>query len=1172
MMKKRKTNGQALVEFTLVMPFFLALVLGMVDFGRIFFVYATTSNSLRQAARAAQIVEDTPDASVVNFLDCDEIIERARQGVLDIGTPDVTVEYYRVDFDAGDGEPGNGNDPDFNCATNPPGVGDLQNGDIMRIEVTAQVNFVTPFLDLLFIGAAAPEGENDEDGEFEMTFASQRTILASLEVDENALVSDQNGNLLPDDWECQNFGVWDPINNECATPPNPEPQADDDPDGDGCDNGCEVANGTDPNDPDTDNDNMVDGDEIQRNYTMGPDGGLPNALDPTNPDTDGDGLLDGVEARGLTSVTAPMLVPDPTVFDNVVTVVTSSGTDTFYPYSNPSSPTSDGDGLDDFQERNLSGTLPLRADTDNDGLDDDEEHFGISVTISVNGVSDTFFLTDLNPLHYDTDGDTRADGTQEANATPATHPLRVDTDGDGLPDTEVADYGSNPTLTDTDGDRLNDNVEVGLPARTITVYRGPAQVATTIDVTSDPTRRQTDGDGVDDFTEVTLNMNPSSTQTDDDNLNGSAEGGDLSDDQEFGSRTPSEPNYDDTDGDGCGDFQELNELLSDPSDPSDPGDCTNPNADGIDLDGDRINDEWERANCPNEDCDPNLDHEPDGLTNLQEFRARTLPFDADSDNDTLTDGDEVNIHNTNPNAGDTDFDGLPDNVEVVEQVSVSFLINGSTVQRTYQTNPLLPDTDGDGLLDGDEINNSPKTDPTDPDTDDDGLLDGSESNLPLNLTVNGCAGSPPTSVSTSPIDRDTDDDGLTDGGEWRFTGTDPSNPDTDCDGLEDGYEVNTSLTNPTDEDTDSDGYNDGAEDGGPTGSLWVKIRYTVTRVTESGLSTTTITKVIDELDPNRSDSDGDGRSDGEETKNLTDQVDVETGIPVYAALSDPELFDTDGDGASDSVDDNPLNAGDQEGLDPDGDCLTNEIELALPFPTDPGKADTDGDGLTDGFEVFGDNPNDGCDEVQTAGFEWTFVVITQTELDNGVSQADALQPETLTIQTNPTLADTDGDGLTDGQELQINDLINNTVGAATNPLIGDTDGDQIRDGDEIFVFGEDPTDAGAPGQSNLVNKIDDSNGLLTNVTYVYLAGDVAQALANARGAGFIVDSDMNKIKLRIYPTSSSNNLVPLIQSLGGDVEFRQGNGVVIADLPIDAIVPLALNAQVTFIEGVTGAG
>lgn len=89
-----------------------------------------------------------------------------------------------------------------------------------------------------------------------------------------------------------------------------------------------------------------------------------------------------------------------------------------------------------------------------------------------------------------------------------------------------------------------------------------------------------------------------------------------------------------------------------------------------------------------------------------------------------------------------------------------------------------PDTDGDGLTGGQEVNgglnsqygNEP-TNPNNPDTDGDGINDADE-------IANG----------TDPNNPDSDGDGLTDGQE-ADRGTDPLNPDTDGDGVHDGAEV-----------------------------------------------------------------------------------------------------------------------------------------------------------------------------------------------------------------------------------------------------------------------------------------------------------------------------------------------------------------------------------------------
>jgi hypothetical protein len=81
------------------------------------------------------------------------------------------------------------------------------------------------------------------------------------------------------------------------------------------------------------------------------------------------------------------------------------------------------------------------------------------------------------------------------------------------------------------------------------------------------------------------------------------------------------------------------------------------------------------------------DPDKDGLNNLQEFQNGTDPLNPDTDGDGLNDGDEVNTYFTNPVNPDTDGDGLSDGDEV----------------NKYQTNPLLWDTDGDGLSDGQEV-------------------------------------------------------------------------------------------------------------------------------------------------------------------------------------------------------------------------------------------------------------------------------------------------------------------------------------------------------------------------------------------------------------------------------------------------------------------------------------
>lgn len=102
----------------------------------------------------------------------------------------------------------------------------------------------------------------------------------------------------------------------------------------------------------------------------------------------------------------------------------------------------------------------------------------------------------------------------------------------------------------------------------------------------------------------------------------------------------------------------------------------------------------------------NLSAEP---AYLFEIGYYTSPTDADTDDDGLTDGQEVNTYLTDPGNPDTDGDGLNDGAEVAAG-----------------TNPLDPDSDDDGLNDYYEVVTLPCLDPLDDDSDNDGIKDGAE--------------------------------------------------------------------------------------------------------------------------------------------------------------------------------------------------------------------------------------------------------------------------------------------------------------------------------------------------------------------------------------------------------------------------------------------------------------
>ncbi|WP_435362116.1 hypothetical protein [Haloarchaeobius sp. DFWS5] len=325
----------------------------------------------------------------------------------------------------------------------------------------------------------------------------------------------------------------------------------------------------------------------------------------------------------------------------------------------------------------------------------------------------------------------------------------TDTDGDGVLDDREAELGTNASRADTDGDGIDDGVETagGFPIDTdddltIDALDGDSdadRLPDYVEGTSD-----TDGDGIENFRDVDDDGDTIPTRTE------VEDGRQLFPDYDY----DDQPNWLDTDADGDG-LGDAVEGTVDVDDDTVPAYLDN------DRDEDGLPDFYE-TNVTH--TNPEDNDSDSSVTNAEEAGNGVIDGMEDADGDSLGAFREYTF-GTDPFDADTDDDGLSDWFE----------------QRTEGLDPLVADTDGDGVLDGAE------------DPDDDGLNNSAEEAAHSSLRVadtdsDGIHDGPEVENGTNPVLVDSDDDGLTDT-EEPMLGTDPTDPDTDDDGILDGDET-----------------------------------------------------------------------------------------------------------------------------------------------------------------------------------------------------------------------------------------------------------------------------------------------------------------------------------------------------------------------------------------------
>jgi surface protein len=401
---------------------------------------------------------------------------------------------------------------------------------------------------------------------------------------------------------------------------------------------------------------------------------------------------------------------------------------------------------------------------------------------------------------------------------------------------------------------------------------------------------------------------------------------------------PNDPDeYLDTDGDGVGNNADTDDDDDGQSDDLEITNGTDPlvaNPPPTDSDGDGIPDS----------LDPDDDN--DGVNDTDD----TFPFDPNESSDNDGDGIGDNADTDDDNDGYSDSDETAAGSDPLDKTSIpedaDFDKIADILEPDLGTDPNNPDTDGDGVIDGEDAfpldpNEYLDTDGdgignnADPDDDNDGLLDEED---PYPLDPNN---QPDTDGDGIPdnIDPDDDNDGFSDLIEVTY-GTDPLNPlsypvDTDKDGLPDEEEVKIG-TDPENPDTDGDGISDG-QDAFP-------LDPNLGRDTDGD-------GIADELDP---DDDNDGVIDTQDAFPLDNTEWLDFDKDGIGDNSDP---DDDNDGYDDLVEilhgSNPFDPLDFP-VDDDKDGLPSAYE---PFiDTDPENPDTDGDGVNDKEDKFPTDP------------------------------------------------------------------------------------------------------------------------------------------------------------------------------------------------------------------------
>lgn len=152
---KKHSRAQTMVEFALVLPILMLLVVGLIEAGRLIFIYGSVTTASREAVRYGSATGDN-GSGTPKYLDCAGIEAAAQKMgfLLPIDTVDISYTRDGVEF--------------ANCNADLPSASDFKNGDRIEVSTTSNYSTMVPLIPMLL----------DQP----ITTSSKRTIFVGVQI------------------------------------------------------------------------------------------------------------------------------------------------------------------------------------------------------------------------------------------------------------------------------------------------------------------------------------------------------------------------------------------------------------------------------------------------------------------------------------------------------------------------------------------------------------------------------------------------------------------------------------------------------------------------------------------------------------------------------------------------------------------------------------------------------------------------------------------------------------------------------------------------------------------------------------------------------------------------------------------------------------------------------